>query len=235
MALTTRLVTATYLDAAERPLTGRVFILPNTTLSAADDDETIFSAPIVVTLDDTGSFSQLLICTDNPDISPPGWMYIIAEAVRGSTRPAWQTPIVSGDRPLDLATLTPYYPAPDTLQYLPITGGTLRGTLTGAVVELADTPTIAIDAAAGNRQRIFLGGNRALGVPAHPADGQMLLLEVVQDGTGGRTLSYPTVYEWGVGVPVPALTATPGARDFLGFTYTAATAKWCGIAFANGY
>lgn len=107
-----------------------------------------------------------------------------------------------------------------------------------AVVTLADAPIILVDASQGTHFRVTLGGNRTLGAPSHLTDGQKFTVEVTQDATGGRTLAYatgPGGYAWGTDVPAPALTVTPGKRDFLGFLYDATTNLCYGVAFIRGF
>jgi hypothetical protein len=57
-------------------------------------------------------------------------------------------------------------------------------------VALTDASTIALDLSAGNNFKVILGGNRTLGIPSNAAEGQMGVINVVQDSTGGRTLTY---------------------------------------------
>ena len=78
------------------------------------------------------------------------------------------------------------------------------GAVAPAVVNLSDAATIAVDASLGNDFRVTINGNRTLGNPANPADGQKMVVQVTQ-GTGGNfTLSYGTAYETG-----PACRAHP--------------------------
>lgn len=94
-----------------------------------------------------------------------------------------------------------------------------------ATAVLTDASVIALNAAAGNHFRVTLGGNRQLQNATNPADGQKITLEVIQDGTGSRTLSYDTAYDFGV-AGAPVLTTTPGARDLIGFVYSSSKSAW---------
>ena len=49
-----------------------------------------------------------------------------------------------------------------------------------AVVILADAATIAVDASLGNDFRVTIAGNRTMGNPANPADGQKITFQVTQ-------------------------------------------------------
>lgn len=106
---------------------------------------------------------------------------------------------------------------------------------TSGVVALTDAATIAVNAAAGNHFRVTLGGNRTLGNPSNPVDGQKITFEIIQDSVGSRTLSYGTAYAFGSSVPQPVLTTTAAKRDVLAFLYNAAIGKWLCVGFLAGY
>lgn len=88
-------------------------------------------------------------------------------------------------------------------------------------VALTDAASITVDAALGNHFRVTLGGNRTLANPSNLSqDGQKILIEVKQDATGSRTLSYGTKYKFGTdGQPV--LSTSANLTDYLGFVYRA--------------
>lgn len=87
-------------------------------------------------------------------------------------------------------------------------------------VALADGATIPIDLTIGNNFIVTLGGNRTLQLNS-PADGQPFELWVVQDGTGGRTLTFPVNVLFSNGI-TPALSVTGGSVDVFKFTYNLA-------------
>lgn len=95
-----------------------------------------------------------------------------------------------------------------------------------AVVALTDAATIAVNAALGNVFRVTLAGNRTLGAPTNPADGQMLNFEVTQDATGSRTLAYASAYEFSTTLASPTLSTAAGKVDLLSFRYSAVATKW---------
>ena len=105
--------------------------------------------------------------------------------------------------------------------------------VTSGVVTLTDAPVIAVNAAQGNHFRVTLAGNRQLQNATSPVDGQKVTFEVIQDGTGGRTLSYDTAYDFGI-VGAPVLTTTAGARDLLGFVYSASKGAWLFAGITKG-
>lgn len=112
---------------------------------------------------------------------------------------------------------------------------TATGYTAPAVVALTDAATIAVDASLGNDMRVTLGGNRTLGNPTNPVDGQRLLFQITQDATGSRTLSYGTAYEFASSLAAPTLSTAGTKTDLLLFIYNAAKAKWLMAAFVIGY
>lgn len=122
----------------------------------------------------------------------------------------------------------------------PTASPTLTGTLTvprvvTPPVALADAATVATDASLGNHFRVTLAGNRTLGNPTNPTDGQKVVWEIIQDGTGNRTLALGSAFGLGTDVASVVLSTAAGKRDFLGAVYGSAAAKWHVLAFAKGY
>ncbi len=97
---------------------------------------------------------------------------------------------------------------------------------------LTDAATIAVDASQSNKFRVVLGGNRTLGNPTSPLNGQTIEILVVQDGTGSRTLAYDSKYVWPGGT-APTLTTTAGRADLLIFSYDSVSDKWVGSSILN--
>lgn len=94
------------------------------------------------------------------------------------------------------------------------------GSNTVTPVALTDGATINTNASLSNHFRVTLGGNRTLANPTNLQDGQIITYKIKQDGTGGRTLAFGSMFKW-VGGIAPTLTATAGARDFLSVQYFA--------------
>jgi hypothetical protein len=107
--------------------------------------------------------------------------------------------------------------------------------LTFGPVTLTDAATIATNASLGNHFRVTLGGNRTLGNPTNPTDGQKVIWELIQDATGSRTITLGNAFALGTDITSVTLTTTVNKRDFLGAVYNAAAAKWYVIAFVKGY
>ena len=79
---------------------------------------------------------------------------------------------------------------------------------------------------------ITLRGNRRLANPSNPRRGGVYVLEVIQDGTGNRTLSYGNAYNFGEeGAPV--LSGTAGESDIMAFFYNGNEMKM--VNFAKGF
>jgi hypothetical protein len=104
-----------------------------------------------------------------------------------------------------------------------------------APVTLTDAATVATDASLGSYFRVTLGGNRTLGNPTNMVDGQRVIWEIIQDGTGTRTLALGSAFALGTDITSTTLTTTASKRDFLGAVYNSTAAKWYVIAFVKGY
>lgn len=101
--------------------------------------------------------------------------------------------------------------------------------LADCYVGLTDAATIAVDASAGNIFVVTLGGNRTMGAPTNPTRGQTITFEIVQDGTGGRTLAWNAAFK-----QVWSDTGnTLGKRSTISFFYN--TTNWVQVAAQGPY
>ena len=98
----------------------------------------------------------------------------------------------------------------------------ISGAVKSFITTLTDAASIAIDFNDGNQFLVTLGGNRTLAAPSNATAGQTGSIYVIQDGTGGRTLSYNTVYKFVSGV-APTATSTTSAVDQLVYSARSAT------------
>lgn len=112
---------------------------------------------------------------------------------------------------------------------------TEKGALAPAVVNLTDGPTIAVDASLGNDFRLTIAGDRTMGNPANPTDGQQIIFQITQGSSGSNTLSWGSGYEFSTGLPQPALSTAAGEIDLLGFIYNAGKGSWLLAAFVDGF
>lgn len=122
-----------------------------------------------------------------------------------------------------------------------VIAGTIAGSrrVSSGVSVLTDGATIALDASLGNHFRVTLGGNRTLGVPTNPIDGQKITIEIIQDATGSRTLTLTTgstdSFVFGTDITSITLTTTPSKRDLLGAIYSSSLQRWMVVSFIKGF
>jgi hypothetical protein len=102
--------------------------------------------------------------------------------------------------------------------YYPTTGGA-GGTPTRlpAWQVLTDAATITWNPPDGPTAQVTLGGSRTLAAPTNIIAGQTYTLHVVQDGTGSRTLTWPSIVKWPGGT-APTLSTAAGKRDVFVFS-----------------
>lgn len=89
---------------------------------------------------------------------------------------------------------------------------------TQTIVADDDGATITFDLNAGNVHTVTLGGNRTLAI-SNGDIGQYFSIELTQDGTGTRTVTWFTTIRWIDGV-APTLTTTLNKRDTFVFRIT---------------
>ena len=109
------------------------------------------------------------------------------------------------------------------------------GAVAPAVVSLTDAATIAVDASLGNDFRVTIAGDRTMGTPANPSDGQKITFQVTQGSSGSFTLTWGSAYEFSAGLPQPTLSTTAGLTDLLCFIYNATKSTWLLVAFVSGF
>jgi hypothetical protein len=102
---------------------------------------------------------------------------------------------------------------------------TVSGAVANVEDELTDGATITWDVIASPVAKVTLAGNRTLSAPSGttPIAGQFVSLLIIQDGTGGRTITWNAVYEFAADT-APTLTATASLGDLFTFRYNGA--KW---------
>lgn len=112
---------------------------------------------------------------------------------------------------------------------LQVNGSFLAGTAT-----LTDAANIATNAALANRFTVTLAGNRNLSAPTNPTDGQKVIWIFTQDGTGGRTLSFDAIFDFG-NMPTLILSSAAAKRDYMGAIYNSTATKWDVVAYSNTF
>ena len=88
----------------------------------------------------------------------------------------------------------------------------------GAIETDTDGATITFDLSKSNKHTVTLGDNRTLDV-SNPTTGQVFSIRLVQDGTGGRTVTWWAGIIW-PGGSAPSLSTSPGAVDRFVFECT---------------
>jgi hypothetical protein len=84
------------------------------------------------------------------------------------------------------------------------------------IVTLTDAASVAVDFSTGCHFLVTLGGNRTLTNPTNGKVGQTGHIYIIQDSTGGRTLSYGDMYNF-VSATAPVLSSQPSRVDMLVF------------------
>ncbi|WP_426269135.1 hypothetical protein ACN9MB_12985 [Dyella kyungheensis] len=80
------------------------------------------------------------------------------------------------------------------------------------------TGTVTLDASASNNFRCIMTGNVTLANPSNLADGMVLNIQLVQDGTGSRTLSFGSKFKWAGGSP-PTWATAANSVNFISAYY----------------
>lgn len=99
-------------------------------------------------------------------------------------------------------------------------------------VRTANTGTaFTIDLTQGTVQLLTLTGNCTFTFPT-PTAGKSFLLLLKQDGTGGRTVTWPATVKWPAST-APTITSTASRTDK--FSFTADGASWLGSNGGQNY
>ena len=110
-----------------------------------------------------------------------------------------------------------------------------EGALAPAVVILTDAPTIAVNASLGNDFRVTINGNRTMGNPSNPVNGEQILLQISQGAGGPFKITWGSAYDFSGALPQPTLSAAAGQTDLLGFIYNATRGSWLLAAYVDGF
>ena len=100
------------------------------------------------------------------------------------------------------------------------------------ITTLTDATSIVVDFALGNNFLVTIGGNRTLAAPSNAVAGQTGQIYVIQDGTGSRTLSYNSVYQFVSGA---APTLSTGAADVDILVYSTRSASTIDAALLKNF
>jgi hypothetical protein len=129
------------------------------------------------------------------------------------------------------------YAKTDSQPYSKNAAGVEKSLWDRAPATLTDAATIAVDASLSCKFKVTLGGNRTLGNPTNAYDGQILIFDIKQDGTGSRVLTLDTKYRFGSSLASGdvVLTTTAGKKDILVVKYDSADDKFDVVDFVKGF
>jgi hypothetical protein len=97
-----------------------------------------------------------------------------------------------------------------------LTSLSVTGTAYSATLTLTDAANIDWNTASGQVAKVTLEGNRTFNAPTNLQDGAFYALEIIQDGTGSRTLGFNSVFKF-TGATAPTLSTDPGSKDYITF------------------
>jgi hypothetical protein len=102
----------------------------------------------------------------------------------------------------------------------------------GSISTLSDGATITPNFNLANNFTVTLGGNRTLANPSNLTAGQSGVIWIVQDGTGGRTLSYGSQWMF-VDNADPVLSTAASAVDLL--VYSVRSSSFIAARLLNNF
>ena len=115
--------------------------------------------------------------------------------------------------------------------------GTLDTVFGGAVSPAIAAPswasTMTLTTKGANVIRVTLAGATTINFSAG-YDGQKMLLELKQDGTGSRVVTWGTGVQWGTSPAAPTLTTSINKVDRIALVYSSVSANWVAIGYALG-
>jgi hypothetical protein len=116
-----------------------------------------------------------------------------------------------------------------TQQFVTVVKNSINSFSGALVVALTDAATISTDASQGytigSTYRVTLGGNRTIANPTNLVDGQRLVFEIKQDGTGSRLLTWGSMFTWSDDIPLVTLSTSANYVDQVAFVYNASAGK----------
>jgi hypothetical protein len=103
---------------------------------------------------------------------------------------------------------------------------------------VAYSSTITIDASQIGEARITLAGNPNIAAPVNPTDGQSIVFHLLQDATGGRTVTWTSGaggFAFSTDIPMPTLSTGENVLDLVAFKYSAAVNRWICMGYNRGF
>lgn len=96
-------------------------------------------------------------------------------------------------------------------------------------VALTSGTTVAIDASLSNNFKLTMTGACKLSNPTNLTEGMVLNFAITQDATGGRALTFDTMFKFPGGT-IPTWVTTAGAKNFISAYYDGAALRCSGGA-----
>ena len=97
----------------------------------------------------------------------------------------------------------------------------------GAPNVVTDAATQTWDASQGSYFQWTLGAARTMSAITNPAPGQVIWIDVIQDSTGSRLVTWPSAFVWpGVNNSAPVLQTQAAGKDLIRAVYDATNAQW---------
>lgn len=112
--------------------------------------------------------------------------------------------------------------AVQTVAVSPTVAHTFTAGIRGEITTLTDGATITPDMDDSNNFTVTLGGNRTLANPTNLTAGQSGSIFIVQDGTGSRTLSWGSYWDFTNGT-APTLSTAANSVDRVDYIVRSAT------------
>lgn len=106
--------------------------------------------------------------------------------------------------------------------------------ISGSAVSIdATTPLNAVILAPIYYRLVLTEANVLMRNPTGMLDSQRIIIELIQDASGNRTVTWDSAFKFGIDVASAVPTTTPNARDFVAWVFS--NGKWDCVGFTNGY
>lgn len=106
--------------------------------------------------------------------------------------------------------------------------------ISGSAVSIdATTPPGTVELAPIYYRLLLTEANVFVRNPTGMLDSQRLIIEIIQDAIGGRTVTWDSGYRFGIDIASAVPTVTPNKRDFVAWLYS--NGQWDCVGFTNGY